>query len=98
MPNLTADLNTTYSWVCGGTSEVLSCPALYRHVRDGVQCEASFEMHTATVTVTLVSGITETVTVPTAHSHAALIGQYMQLSGIAITGVPAGTYTVRFSM
>jgi len=98
MANLIARLNQTYQWTCAGTSETVTCSDLSQSLRTGVQCEASFEMHTATVTVTLVSGIVETVTVPNANSHAALIGQYMQLSGIAITGVPAGTYTVRFSM
>jgi len=98
MANLTARLNQTYQWTCTGTSETVTCSDLSQSLRTGVQCETSFEMHTATVTVTMVSGITETVTVPNAHSHAAVIGQYMQLSGVTITGVPAGTYTVRFSM
>jgi hypothetical protein len=55
-------------------------------------------MHTATVTVTLASGVTKAVQVANADQNIALIGKDFQMAAITITGVPAGTYTVRFSM
>jgi hypothetical protein len=54
-------------------------------------------MHTSDVTVTLVSGIEKEVSVAEADANCALIGKDFQLASISITGVAAGTYTVRFS-
>lgn len=98
MADLTVRLNQTLEWTCAGTSDVLTCSDLSQPLRTGVQCETDFSMATATVTVTLPSGITKTVTVAAADANCALIGKDFQISAISITGVSAGTYTVRFSM
>ena len=98
MANLTVKLNQTEEWTCAGTGDVLTCSDLSRPLRTGVQCETDFDMHTSNVTVTLVSGIEKDVSVAEADANCALIGKDFQVAAISITGVSAGTYTVRFSM
>jgi len=95
MANLTARLNQTVEWTCAGTSDVLTCSDISQQVRGGVQIETEFDM--TTVTVTLPSGATKAVTIATADKNVALVGKDFSMSAISITGISAGTYTVRFS-
>lgn len=97
MADLTAKINQSYEWVCAGTSDTLTCDDVAAQVRNGVQCETDFSMATATVTVTLESGVTKTVTVAADDANVALIGKDFSMSAIAMTNIAAGTYTVRFS-
>lgn len=95
MANLTARLNQTVEWTCAGTSDVLTCSDISQQIKGGVQIETEFDM--TTVTVTLPSGATKAVTIATADKNVALVGKDFSMSAIAITGISAGTYTVRFS-
>jgi len=97
MADLTVRINQTREWTCSGTSDVLSCTDISQPLRNGVQVETDFDMHTADVTVKLPSGIAKAVTVSEHDKKIALIGKDFSMSEISITGVPAGTYTVRFS-
>lgn len=95
MANITARLNQTVEWTCAGTSDVLTCSDISQQIKGGVQIETEFDM--ATVTVTLPSGATKAVTIATADKNVALVGKDFSMSAISITGISAGTYTVRFS-
>lgn len=95
MADLNAKLNQTTEWTCAGTSDVLTCSDISQQVRGGVQIETEFDM--TTVTVTLPSGATKAVTIATEDKNIALVGKDFSMASIAITGIAAGTYTVRFS-
>lgn len=95
MANLTAKLNQTTEWTCAGTSDVLTCSDISQQVRGGVQIETEFDM--TTVTVTLPSGATKAVAIATEDKNIALVGKDFSMASITITGITAGTYTVRFS-
>lgn len=97
MADLIARINQTVEWVCAGTSDVLSCTDVSKQVRNGLQYETDFSMATATITVTLESGVTKTVTAETADANVGLIGKDFAMSAVSVTNVAAGTYTVRFS-
>jgi hypothetical protein len=95
MASLTAKLNQTVEWTCAGTSDVLTCSDISQPVRGGVQIETEFDM--TTVTVTLPSGVTKAVPIAAEDKNIALVGKDFSMASISITGITAGTYTVRFS-
>jgi hypothetical protein len=95
MADLTVKLNQTTEWTCAGTGDVLTCSDISQSLRGGVQIETEFDM--TEVTVTLPSGATKDVTIAAADQNAALVGKDFSIASISITGVAAGTYTVRFS-
>jgi hypothetical protein len=95
MPQV-AKINQTATWVCSGTSDTLTCSDISQ-IRNGVQIESSVSLATATVTVTLESGVTKVVTVAADDANVALIGKDFLMSQIVISNCAAATYTVRFS-
>lgn len=97
MADLTARLNQTVAWTCAGTSDTLTCSDISEAIRSGVQIETEFDMDGAEITVTLKSGLSKIVTVAAGDKNCSLIGKDFMMSSIAITGVAAGKYTVRFS-
>ena len=95
MPDV-AKINQTKSWVCAGTSDTLTCSDISQ-IRNGVQIESSVSLASATVTVTLESGVTKVVTVAADDANVALIGKDFLMSQIVISNCAAATHTVRFS-
>lgn len=98
MADTTAKLNQTVAWTSTGTSDTLTCSDISPSIRNGVQLDAdSITIESATVTVTLKTGVTKVVTVETGSGETCLIGEGFSMQKIVLSGVAAGTYNVTFS-
>lgn len=97
MANTAATTNVAATWVCGGSSDTLTCAVCDQQSRAGVQIEANgFNLEDATVTVTAENGAAKVVTAPADSGEIALFGSGFSIASIQISGVTAGTYVVTF--
>jgi hypothetical protein len=94
MANTTVKVNVSSTWTSGGTSDTLTCDDINPNIKTGVQIGASgITLENATITVTKLGGITQTVTAETGSGNGCLVGYGWQMTKIVISNVASGTYT-----
>ncbi len=98
MADLTARLNTVYSWTSAGVGDKLICQNISPGLRTGVQVEINgVNLDTATIVCFGETGAQKTVASVAQIEEIALIGEGFSISRIEISGVAAGTYSIKFS-
>jgi len=98
MAEVFARQNVETVWVCGGESDILTCPDVSPQIRDGVQIDSNgFNLEDATITTTMQNGAQKQPTIAAGTGETVIVGFRFSMSAVSISGVAAGTYTVTFS-
>lgn len=97
MADTIAKLNQVKTWVSTGTGDTITCYDISSEIRNGVQIDTTgFDVDTATITVTTKGGAVKVANAPASSGQACLTGDKWSMSTISLSGIAAGTYTVRF--
>lgn len=91
-------INKETTWVCGGTSDILTCDDVVEQIRNGVQIDANgFNLEDATIKITMANGAEKTPIIAAGTGETVIVGFRFSMSKVSISGVAAGTYVVTFS-
>lgn len=97
MADTAAKLNQVTEWSPASDTDTITCYDISQQVRNGVQIDVSgFDLVDATVTYVNLVGAESTLTVAADAVASGLAGEGYSMASISITGIAAGTYTVRF--
>lgn len=97
MADTVAFLNQAKTWTPASTADTITCYDISAQNLNGVQIEVDgFDLTTATITHTNSVGGDDDVTVAATAVSFGLAGEGFAMTQLAISGIAAGTYTVRF--